>query len=729
MPGDDRIRELFRQFHWIGLPVGVLLLAADGRILEGNACAHQELSLPAESPLPPTMDSLFYDDTARAVFMDQLAVSPPQGTPWPSSVLHLYNGTHDSFVRCSSTPLLDPASGETLGHICCIVDVTAEERFRQLSEHLPVGVYRLDEEDRLAYANEALVRILGFSDPLEVLDHPVSEFYAYPNEADAFREEVMAKGALVRQVKNLVRKSGEFFFASISSVAIRGPDGRYEGREGTLVDVTQEERYKRSLEDVPVGFYEVRIENGVDIIRQCNAEFAKMFDYSTVEEVIGLPIRELYANALDYPVFKEAIESKDSQGLPLLEYPLRVKSRHDREMVIEVNSRLLKDRDGRTIGRTGVIRDITAGQRAKDEMRALQADIGRVLHAYSSTLLMARQHVAPAILALGPSPFDAAREPTADEVDSAMAAPAARVTAALEKLLDLAQSDREARTIPETVWQECLGLVSLLRTYRQIAFPEHRPPTLRRIARRIIDLGSTALEGKLPREPLRELLRAAAELERIACLADLRHVEAEVVAMDSQVRALRDLVTTGARPDEPIAILSMWDLVAQTTTHLGDFARSQGVAIRTRNKLRGAQVRASERNVRRALSNLLHNAIKYSWRREKGVPPWVTVRAYVDGRRVVVDFENYGVPIPRDEIEEDLIFRLGYRGRLSSDRGRLGTGIGLTDARDTARLHGGDVSVVSRPARTGGRPDDYTLPYLTTVSFWLPLHSFAGRSR
>ena len=38
------------------------------------------------------------------------------------------------------------------------------------------------------------------------------------------------------------------------------------------------------------------------------------------------------------------------------------------------------------------------------------------------------------------------------------------------------------------------------------------------------------------------------------------------------------------------------------------------------------------------------------------------------------------------------------------------------------------ISIESHPAWPDARPDDYTVPYLTTVRFWLPLYSFKGRS-
>ena len=78
-----------------------------------------------------------------------------------------------------------------------------------------------------------------------------------------------------------------------------------------------------------------------------------------------------------------------------------------------------------------------------------------------------------------------------------------------------------------------------------------------------------------------------------------------------------------------------------------------------------------------------------------------------------------------EELETGLIFEMGYRGQLSTDRGRLGTGIGLTDAQRAARAHGGDIEISSRPATDTSfetnHPDYYKRPFLTTARLVLPV--------
>ena len=148
------------------------------------------------------------------------------------------------------------------------------------------------------------------------------------------------------------------------------------------------------------------------------------------------------------------------------------------------------------------------------------------------------------------------------------------------------------------------------------------------------------------------------------------------------------------------------------------------VNLRRRIECPDAQVKIIERDVVRALANILHNGIKYSWSRMDGSSAFVGIHAHIVEGQVCIEVESYGVPIPKDEIEQKLLFRLGFRGRMSGDRGRVGTGVGLTDAQHVARSHDGSVAIKSHPATSGRSEDDYNQPFLTTVTFCLPAYAY-----
>jgi signal transduction histidine kinase len=122
-----------------------------------------------------------------------------------------------------------------------------------------------------------------------------------------------------------------------------------------------------------------------------------------------------------------------------------------------------------------------------------------------------------------------------------------------------------------------------------------------------------------------------------------------------------------------------------------------------------------------AFKNIVHNAVKYSFR-----PPLGQLKnryVQITGRwangehsRYSVSIQNYGVGITEEEIEKRLIFDPNYRGEKASDRRRTGAGFGLAHARQVIEdLHHGSIKVISKPLP--GAAD----PHLTTVTVTLPV--------
>jgi signal transduction histidine kinase len=87
------------------------------------------------------------------------------------------------------------------------------------------------------------------------------------------------------------------------------------------------------------------------------------------------------------------------------------------------------------------------------------------------------------------------------------------------------------------------------------------------------------------------------------------------------------------------------------------------------------------------LGNLVSNAEKYA-----AAGGWLGVTTRQEGGRTVLEVADRGPGIPPRERRR--IFRPFYRVRDSVREGATGTGIGLSIARDLARRHGGDVTLV-----------------------------------
>lgn len=105
-------------------------------------------------------------------------------------------------------------------------------------------------------------------------------------------------------------------------------------------------------------------------------------------------------------------------------------------------------------------------------------------------------------------------------------------------------------------------------------------------------------------------------------------------------------------------------------------------------------------SLRRALANLIENAVKYGGAAQ--------VRAFAEAGRATVLVEDRGPGLADDELET--VFEPFRRGERSRSRETGGAGLGLTVARQAARAHGGDVTLANRPE--GGLSARLNLPLM-----------------
>jgi len=102
------------------------------------------------------------------------------------------------------------------------------------------------------------------------------------------------------------------------------------------------------------------------------------------------------------------------------------------------------------------------------------------------------------------------------------------------------------------------------------------------------------------------------------------------------------------------------------------------------------QIRVDREALSLALWNLLDNAVKYSPGR-----PTIWIELAREGKRVAFRVRDQGPGIPVEE--HRAIFNKFVRGSAARASNVKGTGVGLAIVRHTARAHGGEVQVESRP--------------------------------
>jgi heavy metal sensor kinase len=215
---------------------------------------------------------------------------------------------------------------------------------------------------------------------------------------------------------------------------------------------------------------------------------------------------------------------------------------------------------------------------------------------------------------------------------------------------------------------------------------------------------NAAHELRTPLNALRSRLEVTLEQPRRPeeYQATLAEAAEEVALLSESVHALMRLARSeaGLAPEQRVPV-DLSKLIADVVDFFEPLAEEAGVAVHVEP---GAEttVPGDPSWLHQLFANLVHNAIKYT---PSGGRVTVATRVGPDG--VSVRVVDTGIGIPLDE--QPRIFEPFERGG-SGGKAR-GFGLGLALAREIARAHGGDVSVVSEPGQG------------STFTVWLPAPS------
>jgi PAS domain S-box-containing protein len=704
------------------LPVGVYLVSPSGEIWDCNRRARSILGIPTDDDLSSYNLSNFYLELEeRERLMREVDESDKAGLPPKQYLVDLCVAGRQITVRMECSPWRENGSEVVKGYIGCITEIPPEERYRQLLDLLKEGVFQTDGNNTLVFVNKATSSLFGYDHPRDMVGLSLTELFFGQESGEISKVISPPEGTGHEDVWEMKGTDGTAFFAAIRAYPIERPNvQQYLGMKGTVRDVSVLEHYKRLFDGIPIGYYLVLYRDDEEIFYSCNREFARMFDFENEDQVIGMRVENLHGSVSRLEEFRRELIEADQQGRPLIRRMALISSK-GKKFIAEISSRVVRNHSGESIGRVGAVRDISKEERLLMQVQDLTNDIGAVLHSFSSTIEMLRMAVHTVNDTLRSAP-DAAQESDLKHLSTLPVQRAPQLAKRIMQLVGLLQEaewhstafDDDQKTRLQVLaaqLQEPTGLSTHL---------EHRIPALRRAANEVRKILESVKKHTLPREITRGVVNEAWAIERLCSMSNTARMKTAVLEMTQQVLLLREFITLPERTDDAGVPVEVNDLVARAVEAVIPYAENR-VQIKQRVLPRKSYVSGSDRDLLRAVTNLLHNAVKYSWEKDKEELPWVDVRVEVDRSLVVFEVENFGVPIDQDELAEGTIFRLGYRGRFAADRRRAGTGVGLTDSKRVIESHRGTLILRSGPARSGGKADDYNQPFVTVARVTLPL--------
>jgi signal transduction histidine kinase len=230
---------------------------------------------------------------------------------------------------------------------------------------------------------------------------------------------------------------------------------------------------------------------------------------------------------------------------------------------------------------------------------------------------------------------------------------------------------------------------------------EYRPATLEKPQTFSRPAPSAAREPA-PRDKLLHDLRSPLTVVRL--YADLLDEQARqgqppppsmVTNLRAEVEMMEGLLRPGeGTPAARAAAASRCDLleIVQALSGTYRLAHQGRLRITFESDASALPVAADPLSVRRALRNVLDNAVKFT-----PAGGEVRVRAGQKGREAFVAVSDTGPGMGAEEREKVFDFR--YRGEAAKSSGAAGSGLGLGVTRELLAAHGGRVTLASQPGR------------------------------
>jgi signal transduction histidine kinase len=246
---------------------------------------------------------------------------------------------------------------------------------------------------------------------------------------------------------------------------------------------------------------------------------------------------------------------------------------------------------------------------------------------------------------------------------------AGQIATSLERIRLLSEAQQRADELANTVRQQ-KELARLRDEFIQNVSHEFRTPLS--IVSGYIEILDSGEFGPLP-EPYKQPVDIIAK--RVRLLSKL-------------VENLTSLLDVAANKGD-FTILRLADVINPMFANLRTRALAERVELTLDIGSNLPNIQGEETMLRKALDNLVDNAIKFT-------PPdgRVSILLRSDGRFVLIEITDTGVGIPPEEQER--IFDQFYQIDGSTTRRYGGTGLGLALVKEIVKVHNGEISLTSK---------------------------------
>lgn len=291
----------------------------------------------------------------------------------------MLNGLHEDiqslqlFTFCFSVCIIILGAG--IGKYKNTTEKLLKEKnlFEALMDEIPDSVYFKDSDSCFIKVNKAHAKILGLKNPGEVVGKTDFDFFPEEQAQCAFLTEQKVLQTGIHSINNVglvENKQVGKIWMSTSTIPLKDKNEKIIGLIGISQNISElksieealrksEEKFRLVFEGTPVGIFQF---DEKLIFTECNERFLQIFGRSK-NEIIQTTAAKFFNKTLLKSLY-DSLEGEEThyEGYPPLENGIK-------ERWISMKITPLADDRGNVIGGIGIVEDITAAKKIKDELR------------------------------------------------------------------------------------------------------------------------------------------------------------------------------------------------------------------------------------------------------------------------------------------------------------------------------------------------------------------------
>ena len=282
----------------------------------------------------------------------------------------------------------------------------SETRLRDILENLQDAYLRSDVDGLLVFASHSAAAMFGFASTEEMRGVPVASLYASPETRHALLEEVRLVGRASGFVTEGRRRDGSTFWAEMNVKIVVDGEGRPQGTEGLVRDITERRRSEDALRAGERLLNEIA-EQSRTIAWEVDAQGLYTFISPVVERVFGYRRDEIEGRLHFYDLhpeeereaFKAAAFEVFARREHFVGFENSAQGKDGRLVWVSTNGMPVIGETGELLGYRGSDTDITARKLAEAELVrfrtiADKANYGAAVAARDGTLTYVNETMA-----------------------------------------------------------------------------------------------------------------------------------------------------------------------------------------------------------------------------------------------------------------------------------------------------------------------------------------------